>query len=347
MQAVPRHGHRGRCRQRRAGDLDPYRQWLGSWSNAAEIDRGWGESQGGPPERRGSGGGDAVVAGGHAAQRGAGLGGLVEVGAGRCRGQFGDQAHLVAAGLADLGDVRLAAGSEDPVTYGRVAFPQVLEDLVDADVAVAVPVGGAAPDAVGEQAGERGRLGPGRRGDDHAAAGLGGARGGKVRPGVDRAAGASVEDDHDLTGETAVHQRVEPRHVDRGVGGPLHDGVGGGQVEAAAGAGEQDAAEVDQQAVVTAPAVAQGLQPLVDVPGLRVLEEFHLEPAQAGIAHDGGEGSHVRRRNRVSAQHRIVVVFDRHHNCQSSPAHRITLGPWCDVRGRAGTPGRLRTVPRR
>ncbi|MBB4740494.1 hypothetical protein BJY16_003953 [Actinoplanes octamycinicus] len=38
------------------------------------------------------------------------------------------------------------------------------------------------------------------------------------------------------------------------------------------------------------------------------------------------------------------MVFDRHHNRQSSPAHRITLGPWCDVRRRAGTPGRLRSV---
>ncbi len=262
---------------------------LGSWSDATEIDRRLGEAQGGPPDRRGSGGGDTVVAGGHPAEGGAGLGGLVEVGADRCRGQFGDQAHLVAARFANLGDIGLTSGSEDPMAYGRIAFPQVVEDFVDPDVTVPVPIGRAAPDAVGEQPGEGGRLGPGRSGDHHAAAGLGGTRGGEVGARVDRAAGAPVEDDHHLPGEAAMDQCVEPGHVDRGVGRTLHHGVGCGQVEAAAGAGEQDAAEVDQQAVVTGPAVAQGLQPLVDVPGLRVLEELHLEPAQTGIAQDGGE----------------------------------------------------------
>ncbi|WP_164465909.1 hypothetical protein [Actinoplanes teichomyceticus] len=318
---------------------------MGAGRDPAEVDRRLGEPQRGAPQRRGRGGGDPVVSGRQPAQRGPGLRGPVEVGGGRGRRQFGDPGDLVAAGPADPRHIRLAAGVEHPVPYAGIAFSQVGVDLVDPCVTVPVTVGGPAAEGVGEQTGERGRLRPGRRGDHHPAAALRGARRAEVGAGVDRAAGASVQQDHDLPGLAAVHQRVDAGHVDRGVGRSLHDRVRGGEIETAARAGEQDATEVDQQAVLRGPAVAQRLQPLIGVPGLRVLQEVHVEAAQTRIAEDGGERPHVRRRHRISVQDGIVVVLDRHHNRQPSPAHRITLGPWCDVPGRPGRPDGLRTVP--
>ncbi|WP_157441729.1 hypothetical protein [Actinoplanes awajinensis] len=347
MQPLARRRHRRRREQRRPDDRHPYRQLPGAGGDLAEGERRFGEAERGAPQGGGSGGGDPVVAGGHPGQSGAGLSGPVQVGAGRGRGHVGDHGHPVAAGLADLREVRLAARPEHPVADGRITFAQVVDGLVDAGVAVPVAVGGAAADGVGEQAGEGGWFRAGSRGDHHPAAAAGGARGAEIRAGVDRAAGAPVQDDQDLAGLAAVHQRVDPGHVDGGVGRALHDGVRGGQVEATAGAGEQDAAEVDQQAVLTRAPVAERLQALIGAPGVRVLEELHIEPAQRRIAQDGGERPHVRGRHRIPAQDGIVVVFDRHHNRQPSPTHRITLGPSCDLQGRAGTPGRLRTVPTR
>ncbi|MDR6321588.1 hypothetical protein [Actinoplanes couchii] len=298
-------------------------QLAGSGGDPAEVEGGFGQADRGAAQCGGGGGRDPALAGGQAVQGGAGLDGAGQVGAGGGDGQLGDRRHLVAAGAADPGQPRLAARTEHPLAGARITFPQVVVEFADADPAVAVAVGGAAGDAVGDQAGERGRFRPGRRGDHHPALPLGGAGRPEVVAGVDRAAGAAVEDHHGLAGPAALHQGRGLCHVERGVRGTAHHGVGGGQVEPAAGPGQHHAAEVEQDTIVLVAVLEQGFDPAPRLRCAGIAQELHLEPAERLLAEHLRERGDIGRRHREPAQHGVVVLLDANDDCQSSCAHRM------------------------
>ncbi|MBO3741185.1 hypothetical protein [Actinoplanes flavus] len=259
MQALGVAGDRRRGGQWWALDGDDGGELAGSGGDPAEVDGRFGEADRGAAEGGRRRGGDPAFAGGEPPQRRAGLDGAGQVLAGGRDRELGDLGHLVAALAADPGQVRLPARPEHPLPHAGVAFAQVVVEFADADPAVPVAVGGAGDDAVGDEPGEGGWFGPGGGGDDDAALPLGGPRRAEVVPGVDGAAGPPVEQDDGLSGPAPLHEGGHLRHVDRGVGGPAHHRVGGGEVEPAAGPGQHDATEVDEDAVVLLPAVEDRL----------------------------------------------------------------------------------------
>ncbi|SDT47241.1 hypothetical protein SAMN04489716_3965 [Actinoplanes derwentensis] len=256
-------------------------------------------------------------------QGGAGFDSAGQVGAGGGDGQLGDRRHLVAAGAPDPGEPRLPAGAEHPLPGAGVAFAQVVVEFTDADPAVAVTVGGAAGDAVGDQPGESGGLGPGGRGDHDTALPLGGAGGPEMVTGVDGTAGPAVEDHHGLPGAAALHQRRGLGHVERGVRGAAHDGVGGGQIQPATRPGQHHTPEVEQHTIVLVTPLEQGLDPAPRLPRPGISQELHLEPAERLLPEHVHERRNISRRHREPAQHGVVVLLDANDHCQSSPAHRL------------------------
>ncbi|MFD1363918.1 hypothetical protein [Actinoplanes sichuanensis] len=196
-------------------------------------------------------------------------------------------------------------------------------EFADADPAVPVAVGGAAGDAFGDQAGEGGRFGSRGGGDDDAALPFGGAGRPEVVAGVDGAAGASVEQDHRLPGAAALHERGDLRHVDRGVGGPAHHGVGGGQIQPTAGPGQHHAPEVQEDTILLVTPLEQGLDPPVGLARPGIPQMRGLEPAERWIPEHLGERRHIGRRHGESPQHGVVVLLDADDYRNSSPVHRM------------------------
>ncbi|WP_127550716.1 hypothetical protein [Actinoplanes sp. OR16] len=214
----------------------------------------------------------------------------------------------------------------------------MIVEFADADEAVAVPVGAAVADPVSDHAGEGGRFRP-RGGRDHdAALRLRRSCRTEVVTGVDRPAGPPVEQHHGLAGGAALHHRGDLRDVDRGLGRPCHRGVGAGEVQPSARPGQHDPAEVEQQQVVLITALEQRRDPRIRLGGAGIVQVRHVEPAEPAVPQRVAEHGNIRGRHREPAQNRIVLVLDRHHHCQSSAAHRITLHPWCDARACHETP---------
>ncbi|MEU4428283.1 hypothetical protein AB0F81_47335 [Actinoplanes sp. NPDC024001] len=338
MQSLRAAAHRRRRGQRRALHGHGRSQLPGAGRDPAEVQGRFGDPHGGSAQRGRGRRGHAAFAVGHAAQRLARLDGPGKIFTGRCERKLGDQRHLVTSLASHPRQVRLPPRPEHPLPNARIAFTQMVVEFADADEPVAVPVGGAAADPVGDQAGEGRRLGSCGRGDDDPALPFRGPGRPEVVSGVHRPAGPPVEQHHGLPGPAALQQHGELRDVECGVRRAAHHGVRPGEEKTTAGPGEHDAAEVEEDAVVLVTALEETLHLAERLRHAGIVQQGHVVSAEPRITEHLGEHGHVRGRHREPAQHRIIVVLDRHHHCQPSPAHRITLCPWCDVGGRHETP---------
>ncbi|MDI6097092.1 hypothetical protein QLQ12_00525 [Actinoplanes sp. NEAU-A12] len=323
MQALRGAGHRRGGGQRRALHRDLGRELSRAGGDPAEVDGRLGQTHRCTAQRGRRRGGDPALAGGDLPQRLPSLDRTRQVVAGRGDRELRDHCHLVTSRAADPGQPRLPPGPEHPLADARVTLTQVVVEFTDADPAVLVAVGGAARDAVGDQAGEGGRFGPCGGGDHDPALPLRGTRRAEMMAGVDRPTGPPVEQHHGLPGAAALHQRRHLGHVDGGVRRTAHHGVGGSQVEPSARPGQHHAPEVDEDTVLLITAFEQGLDRRIRLTRPGVTQERHLETTERLIPEHVRERRHIGRRHREPAQHGVVVLLDANHYCESSPVHRM------------------------
>ena len=140
----------------------------------------------------------------------------------------------------------------------------------------------------------------------------------------ERAAEAGVQDE-DLAAGPAVLQLVQhPGRLDPGRPEPVLAGVGGGEVQPAAGIQQPVAGQVDQQQVPGAPAVQEVLDGQPDLLGRLVDHGGDGEAADARVGQDLRQVGGVPGRGPQRAQPGVSVRAGRHHQGQPGPGRRVS-----------------------
>ena len=225
--------------------------------------------------------------------------------------------------------------------------------VVDRDVPVVVGVGGAGAQALDQGGGEHrpgragrvggvafeGVLGGGGGGQHHPAAALAEEAVPQAEVGLalgavgERAAEAGIQD-QDLAAGPAVLQLVQhPGRLDPGRPEPVLAGVGGGEVQPAAGIQQPVAGQVDQQQVPGAPAVQEVLDGQPDLLGRLVDHGGDGEAADARVGQDLRQVGGVPGRGAQPAQPGVGVRAVATTRASRAPGGGSAAG------GMAGQPG--------